>query len=206
MVYMPSPQAVLFPHKDKTTIRHQEKIKQDHLQLVTATTNRVKDMDKGQYKATINESLNRQVLILGRFSPRRKKILDALKKILNQHPGGYLPLLLVGKKPKGITLGEWGLYTAIASKFIIADISEPKSIPDELRGIIPQCPSRPVVPIINQSGKQYALAEEWALRKNVAQPTIRYKNKEDLGRKIREEVIPAAEKLLTVLVLPEYKR
>lgn len=205
MVYMPSPQAELFPRKDTTTKRHQAKIKQDHKKIVATATEMVKVMDKNEYKEPINESLNRQVLILGRFSPRRKKILDALKKILKEHPGGYLPLLLDGKKPKNITLGEWGLYSAIASKFIIADMSEPKSIPDELRGIIPQCPSRPVVPIVNWSGKEYALAEEWALRKNVAQPTIRYKNEEDLSRKVENEVIPAVEKLLKILVLPKFK-
>ena len=205
MVYMPSSQAELFPRKDKRTIIHQEEIKRDHKKIVAAATNMVKAMDKSGYKEPMNESLSRQVLILGRFSPRRKKILDALKKILRQHPDGYLPILLDGKKPKNITLGEWGLYSAIASKFIIADISEPKSIPDELRGIVPQCPSRPVIPIINKTGKQYALADDWSLRKNVAQPTIRYENEKDLPAKVNDEVIPAAEKLVGSLIIPKYK-
>jgi len=205
MVYMPSSQAELFPRKDKKTKLHQEIVKKDHLKIVATTTKMVKEMDKNTYKAPINESINRQVLILGRFSPRRKKILDALKKILQQHPDGYLPLLLDGKKPENITLGEWGLYSAIASKFIIADISEPKSIPDELKGIIPQCPSRPVVPIINKTGSQYALSDEWVIRLNVAKPTIRYKNEEDLPEKVNDEVIPAVKKLFKKLALPKYK-
>lgn len=206
MVYMPSPEAVLFPRTDNVTLRHQEKVKQNHKKVVKAATNMVKQMDKTEYKEPINESLSRQVLILGRFSPRRKKILDALRNILKAHPGGYIPLLLDGKKPKGITLGEWGLFAAITSKFIIADISEAKSIPDELRSIVPNCPSRPVVPIFNQTGRDYALAEDWALRGNVARPTIRYKNEEELEKKMSTAIIPAAEKLMAQLVLPVFTK
>jgi len=207
MVYMPSAKAVLFPRKNKEerTILHQTQVKHDHRELVKEATKMVKERDRSEYKEPINESLSRQVLILGRFSPRRKKILDSLMKILQQHPDGYLPLMLDGKKPEGRTLGEWGLYAAITSKFIIADISEPKSIPDELRSIVPNCPSRPVVPIINKSGHSYALSEDWAIRMNVAKPTIRYKNEKDLSTKFNDEVIPAVKKLFKDLELPKYK-
>jgi hypothetical protein len=66
------------------------------------------------------------VLILGRFTPERKAVLDTIRNVLRQH--GYLPILFDFEKPSTRNLQETIGTLAGMSRFILADISDPKSI------------------------------------------------------------------------------
>jgi uncharacterized protein YjbI with pentapeptide repeats len=100
------------------------------------------------------------VLILGRFTPERKDILDALKAKLRR--SDYLPILFDFDEPGNRDLQETILTLASLSRLIIADISDPKSIPQELAVIVPNLPSVIVQPVLQRGFEPWALYEHIA--------------------------------------------
>jgi len=68
----------------------------------------------------INTVANKAVLILGRFTPERKAILNAIREELRNRD--YLPILFDFDKPTNRDFTETLMTLAGLSKFIIADI------------------------------------------------------------------------------------
>jgi uncharacterized protein YjbI with pentapeptide repeats len=69
----------------------------------------------------------RAVLILGRFTDERKVVLNAIRENLRDR--GYVPILFDFAKPDSRDLTETITTLARMSRFIIADLTEPNSIP-----------------------------------------------------------------------------
>ena len=94
----------------------------------------------------IDTITSKVVLILGRFSPERKMVLDALRDELRNR--NYAPVVFDFEKPKsGTTINTVTLLARMA-RFVIADISDAKSVLMELLAIVPTSPRLPVQPII----------------------------------------------------------
>lgn len=118
----------------------------------------------------IDTITSKMVLILGSFSPERKLFLDEIKASLEQM--GYLPVLFDFDGPTNRDIGETVMSLASLSKFIIADITEPKSIPQELESIVPNFPSVPVQPIIQTADDEYSMFERFRRYPWVLEPII----------------------------------
>lgn len=131
------------------------------------------------------------VLILGRFTLERKVVLDAIKQELRTY--GYLPILFDFEKSKDLNTIETVSLLAHMSRFIIADISNPKSISAELEHIVPHLPSVPVIPIILKSDYNYDSFENIIMYNWVLEP-YRYKDQKTLLKSITNKVIKPAEK------------
>lgn len=99
------------------------------------------------------------VLILGRFTKERKKVLDYLKKQLQQK--GYVAVVFDFDKPSSRDLTETISTLAHLSKFVIADLTDAKSLPQELTTIIPNLPSVPIQPIILKGQREYGMYEHF---------------------------------------------
>lgn len=130
------------------------------------------------------------VLILGRFTPERKEILDAIKE--NLRSKNYIPILFDFDPPKSKNITETIVTLAHLSKFIVADLTDAKSIPQELSCIVPHLPSVKVQPIILNSMREYGMFEHfknypWVL------PLQKYESKEDLIKNIDSKVITPLE-------------
>ena len=88
----------------------------------------------------IDTITSKVVLLLGRFTEERKAVLDALREELRKR--NYLPVLFDSAfLPPGIT--ETITLLARMARFIIADLTDPSSIPKELEAIVPDL----VVPV-----------------------------------------------------------
>ena len=85
-----------------------------------------------QVISTVGE---RGVLLLGRFADDRKSILEAVAEKLRGF--GYLPIIFDFSKIPGQDYTETVLTLAGLSRFVIADITKPKSLPQEAQAIIP---------------------------------------------------------------------
>lgn len=138
----------------------------------------------------IDTLTSKAVLILGRFTPERKAILDAIRAELRKR--NYLPILFDFEKPKTRNLTETVSTLAHMARFIIADITDPKSIPQELQRIVPDLPSVPVQPILQLSNREWGMFESfkdynWVLE------TYLYNDTNDLLNALAEKVITPAE-------------
>lgn len=125
-------------------------------------------VNNSKIRDVIDTITSKVVLILGRFTKERKVILDSIKNELQLR--GYLPVLFDFEGPTNRDITETVMTLASLSKFVIADLSSPKSIPQELTTIIPNFPSVPVQPIILVSEREYSMFEHfnkypWVLEK-----------------------------------------
>ena len=130
------------------------------------------------------------VLILGRFTPKRKAVLEAIRQKLKKHD--FIPVIFDFDKPSQRDVAETISTLAHIAKFIIVDITEPRSVPQELQRIIPNLPSVPVQPIIHSSAKKYGMFEHfqqfpWVL------PIYKYKTIKDVIGSLEEKIIKPAE-------------
>jgi uncharacterized protein YjbI with pentapeptide repeats len=94
------------------------------------------------------------VLILGRFTDERKAVLDAIRDRLREL--GFVPMMFDFEKPSQRDFTETIKTLAGMSRFIIADITNPRSSPLELQATMPDY-MIPFVPIIQESEEPFAM-------------------------------------------------
>jgi hypothetical protein len=94
------------------------------------------------------------VLILGRFTQERKAVLDAIRKQLREL--GFVPMMFDFEKPTQRDFTETIKTLAGMSRFIIADITNPKSAPLELQANMPDY-MIPFVPIIHEGEEPFSM-------------------------------------------------
>jgi hypothetical protein len=138
----------------------------------------------------IDTITSKAVLILGRFTPERKAVLDAIREALRQR--NYLPILFDFEAPANRDFTETVSTLAHMARFIIADLTEAKSIPQELQRLVPNLPSVPVQPVLQASAQEYSMFEHfkrypWVLA------TYRYQNLEEVVASLAEKIIAPAE-------------
>ena len=78
------------------------------------------------------------------------------------------------------------------ARFVIADLTDARSVPQELERIVPGLPSVPVQPILLSSAKKYTMFEHyerypWVLK------IYRYNDVDNLLKSLAEKVIAPAE-------------
>lgn len=94
------------------------------------------------------------VLILGRFTKERKEVLDAIRDSLRGL--GFVPMMFDFDKPTQRDFTETIKTLAGLSRFIIADITNPKSSPLELQATMPDY-MIPFVPIIHEDEEPFSM-------------------------------------------------
>lgn len=148
-------------------------------------------LNNERIRQVIDTITSKVVLILGSFTFERKAVLDTIRDALRQR--GYLPLLFDFDGPTSRDLTETISTLAHMARFIIADITEAKSIPQELQAIVPNLPSVPVQPLLLTSEREYGMFEHfrrypWVLN------TYYYDNLDEVLASIEDKVISPAEK------------
>jgi uncharacterized protein YjbI with pentapeptide repeats len=147
-------------------------------------------INNDRIRSVIDTITSKVVLILGRFTPERKAILDSIREKLRLR--NYLPVLFDFDKPVHRSLTETVSTIAHMARFVIADLTGARSIPQELSRIVPNLSSVPVQPILLATEEEYGMFESfksypWVL------PIVRYDDQKSLLNTMNERVIEPAE-------------
>jgi uncharacterized protein YjbI with pentapeptide repeats len=147
-------------------------------------------LDNQEIRDVINPITTKVVLILGRFTPERKAVLDALRNILRTKD--YIPLMFDFDKPASKETQETIPTLARLARFAIADITGAKSIRQEFVSIVEALPSLAIQPLLQRDSEPWGMDEHlkkypWVL------PIHHYTDLADLLATIEERVIDPAE-------------
>ncbi len=138
----------------------------------------------------IDSVIKSSILILGRFG-HRKPVLDSLRVALRSK--GYIPIIFDFESPEERSLTETIRLLAHLARFIVADLTDPSSIPQELESIIPHV-EIVVKPLIEGKEQPYAMSRDFVTRhRNQFLKLYRYQDVNDLINNLDEEVIKEAE-------------
>jgi len=147
-------------------------------------------LNNERIRQVIDSITSKAVLILGRFSSERGAVLDALRDELRKL--NYSPILFDFEKPVNRDMTETVSTLAYMARFVIADITDAKSIPQELDRIVPDLPLVPVQPLILSSQHEYGMFEHFT-RYPWVLSIYRYTDEVSLMQSLKVKVIAPAE-------------
>ncbi|MEP7111561.1 MAG: pentapeptide repeat-containing protein [Ferruginibacter sp.] len=148
-------------------------------------------LNNSNLRTVLNLVTTKVVLILGRFSnDERKKVLNSIRNKLREY--NYIPVMFDFEGSYNRDLTETISTLAHLSKFIIADITDAKSIPQELQVIVPHLPSVIVQPILAIDYMEYAMFEHFQ-RYPWVMPIFYYKSNSHLLECLKDEILAPIE-------------
>ena len=137
----------------------------------------------------INTIGKKAVLILGSFTPERKRVLDAIRNELRRL--NYAPIIFDFERPTDKDFTETIMTLAGICRFIIVDITNPKSSPLELQATVPNY-MIPFVPIIQEGEKPFSMFNDLANKHEWILDTLVYDSIDNLVIKLENAVIKPA--------------
>jgi uncharacterized protein YjbI with pentapeptide repeats len=161
-------------------------------------------LNSEKIRSAVDSITLKAVLVLGRFTAERKPILDSIRNQLRMRD--YVPMLLDFEKPQSRDLTETISTLAHLSRFIIADLTGARSLPQELASIVPSLPSVPIVPILHREERERPMLEYFS-RYPWVLPVVLYNDLTDLNDTLGEQILPKAEaRLREIRGSPEIER
>jgi hypothetical protein len=145
-------------------------------------------LDNRKFRNVIETMTSVAVLLLGNFSPGRKPVLDAMRKELRSR--GYLPIVFDFDVAASRDLIDTVTTLARLARFVIADLSQPRSVPDELRAIVEV--QVPIQPVIDSAEKPYGTFLSLMQHSHVLAP-FKYHNTLELVAQFEDVVLRPAE-------------
>jgi hypothetical protein len=97
-------------------------------------------LNNQEIRDVIDTITSKAVLILGRFSEERKPVLDAIRDELRKPEHNYLPMFDFPPSANQ-TLLETVKTLANMARFVIADLTDARSVLREVQAIVPALPS-----------------------------------------------------------------
>jgi uncharacterized protein YjbI with pentapeptide repeats len=143
-------------------------------------------LNNKELQSIINTVTTKLVLILGRFSDEQKPILNHIREKLPDFD--LIPVIFDFDCPCTRDADETVSILASLSKFVIVDITDPRSTPQELKGIVEGHPSIPIQPIIRENQREYGMYDHFRSYHWV-QPIQTYKDLDDLSINFEEKII-----------------
>jgi hypothetical protein len=148
-------------------------------------------LNNKKIRDVIDNIITKVVLILGRFTPERKVVLDGIRDELRMR--NYLPVLFDFQGPDNRDLTETVSRLAHMARFVIADLTDAKSLPQELMRIVPWLPSVPIQPILLSTEREWGMYETFT-RYPWVLPIARYESCDELIATLKGQIIDPAER------------
>lgn len=154
-------------------------------------------LNNQKIRDVINTITSKVVLILGRFTPDRFFILDALRNELRKH--NYMPVIFDFEKPNDRNFIETVSILAHMSRFIIADFTDAKIVLQEAEHIIRDI-SIPFMSIMLEgSGREPITLYDLRKGKTFVPEIVYYQDISDLVNKLPKQIVEQAEKICKTL-------
>ncbi len=150
-------------------------------------------LNNQEIRDVIDTITSKAVLILGRFSEERKTVLDAIRDELRKSKHNYLPIMFDFPPSANQTTVETIKTLANMARFVIADLTDARSVLLELGSIVPVLPSIAVRLIIKKSQHEYGMLDYIRSYRSVVDNTYEYENVEELIASIQENIIVPVE-------------
>ena len=147
-------------------------------------------LNNQKIRSVIDTITSKVVLILGSFKDDRKVVLEAIRDELRKRD--YLPVLFDFEKPSNKDLTGTISTLANMARFVIADLTDPSSVPHELATLVPNTVV-PVQTIILEGQHEYAMFPDLKTRYHWLLEPHQYKSQELLMAQLGETVIAPAE-------------
>jgi hypothetical protein len=160
-------------------------------------------LNNEEVRDVIDTITSKAVLILGRFSPERKIILDRLREELRTRH--YVPMLFDFEKPKSRDTIETIRILAGMAKFVIADLTDAKSVLQELQAIVPNLPSVVVRFIMMKAEREPGMLDHIRRFPWVIDGAFEYETAEEVIGSINDSILnPVEAKLKELSVGPQH--
>jgi pentapeptide repeat protein len=131
------------------------------------------------------------VLLLGRFTEGRIEILERLREKLRSL--GFVPMVFNFDKPDTKDFTETVRLLANLSRFVIVDITNPRSTPLELASTVPDY-MVPFVPILQEGQEPFAMFVDLQNKYDwVLEPVIGYSSVDRLIEVLEDKIVRPAE-------------
>jgi uncharacterized protein YjbI with pentapeptide repeats len=137
----------------------------------------------------IDTVCDKAVLILGRFSAERLAVLHALRDALRQR--GFVPIVFDFDKPRSQDVTETVKTLAGLSRFIVSDMTNPRSNPLELQATVPDF-MVPMVPILAAGEAPFAMFRDLWLKYPWVLDPLEYGSTAELLAVLDEAIIAPA--------------
>jgi hypothetical protein len=148
-------------------------------------------LNNSKIRNVLDTVTSKVVLIVGRFSEERKPLLDKLREELRKRD--RVPILFDFEKSSSRDTVETIRTLASMSRFVIADLTDAKSVLQELQVIVPEFPSLPIQPLLFRPQQEPGMFDHI---RNIGGdrilPIFRYESGIDLLTNIDERVIAPA--------------
>ncbi len=146
-------------------------------------------LNNAEIRDVIDTITSKAVLILGRFTPSRKIVLDKIKAKLQEL--NFVPIIFDFARPARRDVTETVKILAGMSLFVVADLTNPKSIPLELQAIVPDY-AFPFVPILHEDDEPFSMLEDLQRKHDWILPELKYDTPENLISYFRSAVVDRA--------------
>lgn len=148
-------------------------------------------LNRKKLRSVITTMGEKAVLILGRFT-ERKELLDRMADKLRSLD--FLPMIFDFDRPTDLDLTETVKVLAGLSRFVIADITNPRSVPLELQATVPDY-EVPFVTIVEKGQPVFGMFDDLPRKYNWALTLMEYRSADTLLATFERNVVaPALEK------------
>ena len=149
-------------------------------------------LNNQKIRDVIDTITSKAVLILGRFTPERKIVLDAIRDELRRH--NLVPIMFDFVCPMDRDFTETIVTLTGMCRFVIADITNPKASPLELQATVPNY-MIPFVPILQEGESPFAMFHDLKTKYDWVLDTLVYDTVENLIEGLDKAIIrPAIQK------------
>jgi uncharacterized protein YjbI with pentapeptide repeats len=149
LIGTPARQSDLIISTDSSTLQRVNGLEIAQFVHLLSTNRKIRDV--------INAVTSKLILVLGRFIPERKVVLETIRQVLEAE--GYVPVVFDFDRPDDRDLTETIITLAGMSLFVIADITNPRCAPLELHAAVPTF-NIPFVPIIQEGERPFDMFKD----------------------------------------------